>query len=69
MFWVFLLTVSMIVVLLKLGAASVTVNVLSIALIAAGVVIVVLLFMLIRSSLFRLVRRKVSSKPPLSLPM
>ena len=64
MFWVFLLTVSMIVVLLKLGAATVTVNVLSIALIAAGVVIVILLFML-----FRLARRKVSNKPPLSLPM
>jgi hypothetical protein len=63
MFWVFLLTVAMIVVLLKLGAASVTVNVLSIALIGSGVVIVILLFVL-----FRLARQKVPDRPPLRLP-
>jgi hypothetical protein len=64
MFWIFLLTVAMIVVLLKLGAASVTVNVLSIALIAAGVVVVILLALL-----FRLARRKVPEGQPPSLLM
>lgn len=64
MFWIFLLTVAMIVVLLKLGAASVTVNVLSIALIAASVVIIILLALLVR-----LTRRKVPDGQPPSLLM
>lgn len=64
MFWVFLLTAAMFVVLLKLGAASVTVNVLSLALVAAGVAIAVLLYLL-----YRLTRRKDHERPPLSLPM
>jgi len=64
MFWVFLLTVAMIVVLLKLGAATVTINVLSIALIAAGVVIVTLLVLLVH-----LTRRKTPERQPLSLPL
>jgi hypothetical protein len=55
----------MIVVLLKLGAASVTVNLLSIALIVAGVVIVILLILL-----FHHPRRKVpEGQQPLSLQM
>jgi hypothetical protein len=64
MFWVFLLTTAMIVALLKLGAASVTVNVLSIALIAAGLVIVILLVLL-----FHLARRKAPEVQPPSLLM
>jgi len=54
----------MIVALLKLAAATVTVNGLSIALAAAGVVSVILLV-----PLFHQARRKVPEMQPLSLPM